>query len=191
MNRNAAAFLTLVVLSFLFSRAMTYASTTPAAKIKKTAKAAKAKSVKSHTQCSRLELERRDCHLLLKPYDVRISRLKVTWFDGTWTNIADAPMSDEKNEWDKMALEKIEDRLILQFWIWDAGKGEAKVQSLHWIVGEFKDKNFVTRLDQIVRKREVKNTQPVSYTYDRPIPHSLKKTKSGVQWTVGHDSGSI
>jgi len=183
MHRNATAFLTLFALAFLFSIAISYASPkTPTTVIKAT---------KTKTLCTTLENKRRDCRLQLSSYDVQLSRVKITWSDGTWKNIADAPLPDENFQWDKVSFEKINDRWFLQFWIWDAGKGEAKVQSLHWIVGELKDKKFVAYVDEIVRKREVHATQPISYTYDRVVPHSLKKTKAEVQWTVGHNTGTI
>lgn len=178
MNRIAGAFLTLFILAFIFSRAITYASPKPPAP-------------KQKTQCTALENKRRDCRLELPPFELQVSRLKITWTDGTWKNIADTPLPEENFQWDKISFEKINDRRFLELWIWDAGKGEAKVQSLHWIVGELKDKKFVVHLDEIVRKREVRATQPVSYTYDRVIPHSLKKTQAEVQWTVGRNTGTI
>lgn len=178
MNRTLNSALAIALLSFLFSWAISFAlPPVPTAK--------------PHSQCFAKELQRKDCELTIKPYRVQVSRVKVTWSDGTWTSIADAPLPDEKFQWEKVTLQKIDGRWILQFWIWDDGKGEAKVQSLHWVVVELKEKQLVASTDQIVRKRVVRATEPVSYTYDREIPHSLKKIKGGLQWTVGKNAGTI
>jgi len=176
MDRLVLFSLFSTVLVLLFGRAMTYASV-PAAK--------------SHTQCLAKELQRKDCELTLKPYKVQLSGLKITWSDGTWTSIGDAPMVEEKFQWEKVNFQNFEKRHILQFWIWDDGKGEAKVQSLHWVVMELKEKQLIPHIDKIVRKREVRETKPVSYTYDSLTPHSLKKIKGGLRWTVGRNAGTI
>jgi hypothetical protein len=160
----------------LFSLAISYA--TPA-------------TAPAHTQCSSKELSRRDCEVTLKPYKAQLSRMKITWSDGTWTSIGDAPLSEEKNQWEKAKFEKIDQRYFVQFWIWDDGKGEAKVQSLHWVVLELKEKQLIPLLDKIVRKREVRDTKPTSYAYDKMISHNLKKAKSGLQWSLGKDNGTI
>jgi len=177
MNRIALSFVSLLGIYFLFSMALAIASPKMVAK--------------PHAQCSSKELARRDCELTLKPYKAQLSRLKVTWSDGTWTSIADAPLTEEKYQWDKVNFQKLNGRWFLQYWIWDDGKGEAKVQSLHWIVVELKDRRLIAHVDQIVRKREVRMTQPISYTYDRPLPHSLKKIKGELRWTAGGNVGTL
>lgn len=145
----------------------------------------------SHLECSKKELERKDCLLRLSSYKVQISKLKVTWSDGSWTAIADLPMVQEDFHWQEAKLAKMGTRWVLQIWIWDAGKGEAKVESLHWLVSELKDRAFFPKLDKVVRKREVRATPPGSYSYDREVPHGLKPAKGGLRWTAGRDSGVI
>src|ERR1044072_8811456 len=74
--------------------------------------------------CNAKALERKDCLLKLSTYQIQISRLKVNWNDGRWTGIADAPMPDEKFDWEKIEAKKFGNRMIVQFWIWDGGAGE-------------------------------------------------------------------
>jgi hypothetical protein len=185
MSRNGRALLTGCAVIFCFQWALAYATSGHAALGSHVARSA------ARTQCSQQELKRRDCSLTLAPYKVQLSHVKITWSDGTWTSIGDAPLSDEKFTWEKVNFQKMDGRFLLQFWIWDNGKGEAKVQSLHWVVLELKQKQLIAHLDQIVRKREVRGTEPVSYTYDRMIPHSIKKNKDGLQWTVEKNTGNI
>jgi hypothetical protein len=146
-------------------------------------------------QCPKRGLERKDCLLKQGAFQVQVSKLKITWNDGTWTNIADIPVSGDDYQWEKIELSQLSGRWMLQMWVWDGGKGEAKVQSLHWLVGEMKDRKFTTALNQIVRRREVHATQPVSYTYDKLTPHSLVVVRKGsgksLHWTVDKQSGDI
>jgi hypothetical protein len=146
---------------------------------------------KNHAQCSAKELMRKDCSLSLGKYKVQISKVKITWNDGTWASIGDLPMPGDNVEWEKITFAKIGDRFLLQFWIWDPGNGQPKVQSLHWLVGELKDRLFTNKLNQLIRKREVLMTTPVSYSYDRLVPHSLKETKGTLKWQAGRLNGSI
>lgn len=141
--------------------------------------------------CKARELARKDCRLMLTPYDVQISKVKITWNDSKWTAIADAPMPTDDAQWEKVALTPMKKRWLIQFWIWDGGKGAPKVQSLHWIVGEIVKQTFVVRADQILRKREVRPTTPVRYMYDKMISHKLKATGDTIQWTAGRQSGSF
>ena len=149
------------------------------------------KAPEPHVICSTKELKLRDCVLTLKPYEILVSRVKVKWSDGTWRSIADAPMPDEKFEWEKLKVDKIAGRWILQFWIWNSGRGEAKVQSLHWVVAELNERKYLPLLDQVVRKRKVRATTPVAYGYDDLIPHQLKPMKNEIEWSVGRHKGKI
>jgi hypothetical protein len=178
MNRAFNFFILVTALVISFSLAISYA--TPAAK-----------PSPPHLQCSGKELKRRDCELSLKPYKTQLSSAKITWSDGTWTSIADAPLPGDKFDWEKVKIEKINNRYFIEYWIWDDGKGEAKIESLHWIVVELNERNALPQFDKIVRKREVRVTQPVSYSYDKMIPHALKKSKAGLQWSVGKEAGTI
>ena len=144
-----------------------------------------------HTFCTKRELARRDCNLKLRPFEVQLSKMKVTWSDGTWTSIADAPLPGDGNQWEKASLGKIGKRWILQMWIWDVGKGEAKVQSLHWVVAEMDEHISHIRVNEIVRKRKVKMTTPVTYSYDPFVKHNLKLTGNVIHWTVGGKSSTF
>jgi hypothetical protein len=169
---------------------------------------ANVKTPPPHVICSAKEIKLRDCSLALKPYEIVVSRVKITWSDGTWKSIADTPMSDEKFVWEKVTVEKFANRFIMQFWIWDDGpkadlpksavasppaapSQQPKVQSLHWVVGEFRDQRYIQQSDQVVRKREVRSTTPVTYNYDKWIKHQLKVSKPDIEWTVGRFSGKF
>jgi hypothetical protein len=150
-------------------------------------------AVRNHTQCTHKEIERKDCLLRVGTLQLQVSQKKLTWNDGTWTSIVDAPMTEDANVWDKMKLENktLAKRTIFQAWIWDAALGENKVESLHWIVGELKERQYVPYLDEIVRKRRVKPTTPVTYSYDPLIPHQIKTVKKELTWVVGHRNGPL
>lgn len=141
------------------------------------------------SQCLQRDLERKDCLLRLKPYNVQVSRVKVTWSDGTWTSIADAPLPDEKFQWEKVRLDQVAHRWLVQFWIWDSGQGQANVQSLHWVVAELSGHSLTIRLNQIVRRRHLKQGTAKSYTYDPWIAHSLKAKANVIYWSFGRTNG--
>jgi hypothetical protein len=146
---------------------------------------------RGEAHCSARDLARKDCHMHVRPYDVQVTKTKITWSDGTWTSIADSPMASDEMQWDKVTVNKMGQRWILQCWVWDAGKGEPKAQSLHWIVGELDAHKYSPRIDQVLRKRVTRTSKPGTYTYDRWVPHSLGPTANIIKWTAGRQSGSF
>lgn len=143
----------------------------------------------SKLDCAKKELARKDCLLKAAPLEVQVSSKKIIWKDGTWTAIADVPMPEDDFIWERVNFQKFGQRPVLQMWIWDRAAGENKLQSLHWIVGEFKERQFEPLVDQVVRKRRVKATEPVSYSFDPWVKHKLIFEKKGLRWIAGRNSG--
>lgn len=140
---------------------------------------------KGKTACSARELKRQDCRLTVGSYNLRLLKSTVAWDDGTWKTVDDMPLKDEEAQWEKATFNFINGWPILQLWIWDAGVGEAKVQSLHWYVADAEKRHFTILATGVVRKRRGKLMDPME-------PHQLKATKDGgLEWTLKNEKKLI
>ena len=139
--------------------------------------------------CGPKELKRLDCRLTVDTYNLRLSKDTVAWSDGTWHTVDDMPLKGEGVEWEKARFEFINHWPILQMWLWDAGVGENKVQSLHWYVADAEKRKLTIMAAGIVRKRRVVDGKPI---YDAMEPHALKALKNGsLEWTLKNEKKLI
>lgn len=136
--------------------------------------------------CNAKELSRLDCRLTVDTYNLRLLNDTVAWNDGTWHTVDDMPLKGEGVTWEKARFEFINGWPILQLWIWDAGTGENKVQSLHWIVADAEKRHFTVIARGIVRKRHP--AENGKFLTDAMEPHNLKPLKDGsLEWTLKTD----
>lgn len=159
----------------------------------------------SKLTCGKEELRRQDCRLTMDTYNLRLLKDTVAWSDGTWHTVDDLPLKGEGLSWEKARFEFLNGWPILQIWIWDAGSGENKVQSLHWYVADAEKRKFTVLAEGIVRKRrphkvasvgdglsKTPASPPPSFTYDRTVPHALRGLKNGsLEWTLDRDKKII
>lgn len=150
--------------------------------------AAGPRAVKARNSCTSRELSRQDCRLAQDTYDLRLLKDTVAWNDGTWHTVDDLPLKGEGIQWEKATFNFINGWPILQLWIWDAGVGENKVQSLHWYVADAERRRFTILAEGIVRKRRLKSVpkaKPAEMIFDAMEPHALKPLKNGsLEWTL-------
>lgn len=152
-------------------------------------------------RCTKKELERQDCRLTVDTYNLRLLKDTVAWTDGTWRTVDDMPLKGDGVTWEKATFQFINGWPILQLWIWDAGHGENKVQSLHWFVTDAEKRKFTVIAQGVVRKRrphriEVPEGEPPkfgdTFSYDAMEPHALKPLKNGsLEWTLKKDKKLI
>ncbi len=163
---------------------------------------------KFKTDCGARELARQDCRLMADTYNLRLLKDTVAWNDGTWRTVDDMPLRGEGVQWERASFNFINGWPILQLWIWDAGVGEAKVQSLHWYVADAAKRQFTILASGVVRKRRVKplpveepapdsggKPKPPAkpqLVYDAMEPHALKPLKNGgLEWTLKNEKKLI
>jgi hypothetical protein len=135
------------------------------------------------SRCSPRDLTRQDCRLQSGNWNFQLSNKTISWSDGVWKTVDNLPLSGDGLTWEKGQLKIINKRVFVQLWIWDAGVGEGKVQSLHWYVLEFANKKMNVIVQEVVRKRhpEVVEGKPVKYIYDPMEPHQLEKVLKGLK----------
>lgn len=97
------------------------------------------------------------------------------------------PILAQDVEWERAELEFINDRPILQLWLWDGGVGEANVQSMNWFVYEMKDRKATLLARGVVRKRRrVGEGDESRFVYDAWQKHYLKAAAEGrLEWSLG------
>lgn len=151
-------------------------------------------ALSDRSRCLSKDLARQDCRLQQGKFKAQLSNKTVAWNNGIWQGVDELSLNGEGLTWEKAFLREIDGRLVLQMWIWDAGAGETKVQSLHWLVFDFAENKMRPQLKRVVRRRHVKTTDQgkVSYILDPMERHSLKtklnKYKK-VEWTHLKESG--
>ncbi len=147
---------------------------------------------KTKSVCGDRELARKDCRLVLRPYEIRMTQDTITWFDGTWRTVDDLPLKGEGVEWQKARFEILNGAPILQLWLWDPGQGETKVQSLHWYVTTARDRKLRILAEGVVRKRRQKvvneDSDKHQFIYDAMEPHSLKAVKGALEWKLRNET---
>jgi len=152
-------------------------------------------------KCADKELKRLDCRLTVDTYNLRLLKDTVAWDDGTWHTVDDMPLKGDGVTWERAEFAFINGWPILQLWLWDAGVGENKVQSLHWYVADAEKRHFTILASGVVRKRRPHRAPAVDgeapkfldkYTYDKMEPHALKPLKNGsLEWTLKADKKLI
>ena len=146
-------------------------------------------AVPSKLACAPKELKRQDCRLTTDTYNIRMLKDTVAWDDGTWHTVDDMPLKGEGVEWEKARFEFINHWPILQLWVWDAGVGENKVQSLHWYVADAEKRTFTVLAEGVVRRRRVADGKTI---YDAMEPHVLKPLKNGsLEWSLRNEKKLI
>lgn len=145
---------------------------------------------KPKTECTAKDLARHDCRLYVDTYNLRLLKDTVAWNDGTWRTVDDMPLKGEGVQWEKANFRFINGWPILQLWIWDAGVGEAKVQSLHWYVADAEKRHFTILASGVVRKRRINPEKKL--IFDPMEPHELKPMKNGgLEWTLRNEKKLI
>lgn len=138
------------------------------------------------TSCKPRELRNRDCRLSLGQHHVRLLTDTIARDDGAAHVVDPMPL---KGDWEKVVFEISQNHPVLQLWIWDPGKGEAQVQSLHWFVGDARPGPVKFVADDVVRRRRLKpgeDEKKKVYLYDGWEKHSLKVLKDGkYEWNLG------
>lgn len=145
-------------------------------------------------KCQPKELKQFDCRLSVDTYNLRLLKDTVAWDDGTWHTVDDMPLKGDGVLWERAEFGFINGWPILQLWLWDAGVGENKVQSLHWFVADAEKRHFTILAQGVVRRRRPHKAAVVDgevakfldkYSYDKMEPHALKPLKSGgLEWTL-------
>ncbi len=143
----------------------------------------------ANSSCKPKALLRKDCELKFKGHTVKLLKDTVAWNDGTWRAVDPMPLTQEGVKWERAKLEFINNRPILQLWLWDEGVGEAKVQSLHWYVYERSGQKLKALADGVVRKRRRLGEEPDSkFVYDSWKKHQLKALSGGaLEWSLGNN----
>lgn len=148
-------------------------------------------NAKAKTTCNAKEIQRQDCRLTVDTYNLRLLKDTVAWSDGTWHTVDDLPLKGDGTEWEKIRFEFLNGWPILQLWIWDAGAGENKVQSLNWYVADAEQRKFTVVATGVVRKRRP-HKDAKKFSYDAMEPHALKPLKDGtLEWTLKQEKKII
>lgn len=158
------------------------------------------------TTCLRRELARKDCHLKIGSYQIRLLSASIARDDGTWHMVDPMLLKGEASQWERAKFEIFKGWPVLQLWLWDTGKGESRVESLHWFTADVRQRELKVLAKGVVRRRHVAPEPPVEtqavgapakhlapkIIYDQEEKHSLKLLKSGeLEWTLGREKKSL
>lgn len=154
--------------------------------------------------CSARELRGQDCRLTAGTYTVRLLNATVERDDGTWHTVDPMPLKGEGVTWEKVKFEVQHGIPLLQIWIWDAGKGQALVQDLHWFTTDARKGALKILAEGVVRRRRLKPQEEIpvvpnpkkgakvpekkkpEFLYDGWEKHSAKISKNAhVDWELG------
>lgn len=139
------------------------------------------------SRCLSADLKRQDCRLQKGKFKAQLSNKTISWATEIWQSVENLPLSGEGITWEKVILREVGNRLILQMWIWDAGLGESKVQSLHWYVFDFVEGKMQLRVDEVVRRRHSKmdDQGKTTFVLDPMEKHGIKTVlskKKKIEW---------
>jgi hypothetical protein len=145
--------------------------------------------------CTARELRGRDCRLAAGTYKIRLLSDTIARDDGTWHVVDPMPLKGDGVAWEKITFENQHGRPVLQMWLWDPGKGEAQVQSLHWFVADARPTALKIVADGVVRRRRMKPPpeegdakKKPEFLYDGWEKHGLKILKDGkFEWQLGQE----
>lgn len=151
--------------------------------------------------CHPKQLKRQDCHLQIGKFEVSLLAGSVTWNDGTWRATEPMPLKGEGVEWDRMTFDIFEGWPVLQMWIWDAGRGETKVQSLQWFTVSLQGQKLTPLAEGVVRKRRLQvapsdgtdgPAKTEAILLEKPEPHGLKYLGDGkLEWQLNRQKKII
>ena len=147
-------------------------------------------AAKDKPSCNARELSGQDCRLVVGSYKIRLLADTIARDDGTWHLVDAMPLKGEGIVWEKVTFEIKHATPVLQFWLWDQGQGETKVQALHWYVADARKGALKILEEGIVRRRRLKpnedpNAKP-TFIHDGWEPHALKILPHGkLEWTLG------
>lgn len=134
-------------------------------------------------ECAQEALKKQDCLLLWQNYRVHFLKSKILIHDGTWRGIQEIPVAGEKSEWEKVQVHKLDGRWVLEMWVWSPPATEMALESLYWLVGEFKDQNLHFEVQEVVQYRRRLQAQgigrfPASSTLSEQGSRSQEKHPS-------------
>jgi hypothetical protein len=115
-------------------------------------------------QCTSVELQTKDCSLMIASSKIHLTRYKISSYDGIWRAMLKTPLTDGKSEWHDASLHTLRNRTFLTLYVWSPPQAASGVEDLRWYVYEFTDKEIKLKKDSVVQKR-------------RPVqePHALVK----------------
>ncbi|MCB9026939.1 MAG: hypothetical protein H6625_11510 [Bdellovibrionaceae bacterium] len=131
------------------------------------------------SQCSITELSLKNCPLNIYNYRLHFLNDKILIHDGVWRTIEKMPLVGEKTDWEKIKINKIGNKVYVEFYIWTEPFGETEVQSLMWFI-HIIDNNKMTQLAvNVVQKRNRDfDSSTKSYKFDKAIAHQLLDKKN-------------
>ena len=153
--------------------------------------------MKTSFQCSRPELQRRECRLKAMNYDIYFNWEKVRLNNGVWRAIVEIPGAQKKSQWKKVRFFSLSQRYFIELLVWDEPRGGAQVSSLNWHLLEVTGVRARPLFSKVVQKRRSVLGEPGQFYYDRIEKFGLrtversKTKKSKLRWYLGHQSGEF
>ncbi|MCB0407535.1 MAG: hypothetical protein KDD34_04970 [Bdellovibrionales bacterium] len=149
----------------------------------------------SVSQCSKNELQRKDCLLHMNNSSYRFNHNHLSIVTKTWKAVHDLPLSGESLDWESVRVFDLMGRRFYEFKIWGDFETEAKIQSLHWFLVELEGTKATLKLDKIIQKRRPilngEGTVTDRYLKDKQEKHQVVAKNKKIIWLMGSDKGEL
>ncbi|MCB0356483.1 MAG: hypothetical protein KDD40_05720, partial [Bdellovibrionales bacterium] len=124
-------------------------------------------------------LNLKNCLLSIFGYRLHFLDDKILVHNGVWREIEDLPLVGEQIQWHDIRLKKLNQHVYVEFLMWSAPQGEAKVQNLIWYVYQLNESQMHKVSEQVVQRRNPNFGEGgPTYFFDNMISHGIK-SKNG------------
>ena len=143
--------------------------------------------------CTKKDLYLKNCVLRSGELKMSLSNEKIRYNHDMWTSIVNFPNSGIVTRWEEVKLYTLAGRHFLSLKVWEKEDNEIPIEELRWVILEPKGKKLVERVNELLGKRQEKNSKEEDLIQDRlkDTSFALEKKSKRIVWSAGKKSGVI